>query len=191
MVPVRLNGTMESNNGTASRKITHNLQSRIDVLTTELAKTRLALWDEVGRRRKAEQSLRELEEMHYRILETTGCGILISDGKGQTIKTNDCLQNITGYSAEELREKGLSALSPNPVDRRELHRIFTSMDQVQDREILLKRKNDTTCTVLLNINRTELNGQKILITRVQDITAWKHHEETLTDSMKQSTRVSK
>ena len=158
------------------------LQLRIDHLTAELAKTRNALWNEVDKHRKAKRTVQELEEMHYRLLEAIDCGILISDQNGNILKINRCLEKITGYSAEELVVKGFIQLSPNSAHRRELNRIFTSLDMVQDWQVPLKRKNDTICTVLLNINRTELKGQKVLITRVQEVTAKKHSEKKLKES---------
>ena len=168
---------LELDNKTAPRKNSEKLELQIDELTAELAKTRLALWKEVDKRRKAEQALNELEEMHYRILEAIDFGILIADRDGNIIETNSCLEKMTGYSTEELCKKGISALSPNSCHRQELQRIFTSLDPVQNWQIPLKRKNDTICNVLLNINRTDLKGRKVMIARFQDITARNQSEK--------------
>ena len=158
------------------------LQSRIDYLTTELAKTRHALWNEVDKRRKAERTFLELEEMLYRLLEAIDCGIVISDQNGNILKINRCLEKITGYSGEELVGTGFIQLFPNSAHRQKLTMIYASLDGIQDWQIPLKRKNDTICTVLLNINRTELKGQKVLITRIQDITSKKNTERKLKKS---------
>ena len=174
---------LELNNKTAPRKNSEKLQLQIDELTAELENTRLVLWNEVDKRRKAEQALHELEEMHYRILEAIDFGILILDRDGNIIETNSCMEQMTGYSTEELCKKGLIAFSTNRDHRRELRRIFSSPDRVRNIQIPLKRKNDTICTVSLNINRTELKGRKVMIARVQDIAAWKNSEKTLQESM--------
>ena len=179
----RWNGMLELDNKTAPRKNSEKLELQIDELTAELAKTRLVLWNEVDERRKAEQALHELEEMHYRILEAVDFGILIADRDGNIIETNSCMEKMTGYSTEELCKKGLIALSTSQDHRRELHCVLSSPDSVRNVQISLKRKNDTICTVSLNINRTELKGRKVLIARIQDITAWKNSEKTLQESM--------
>jgi PAS domain S-box-containing protein len=176
-------GMLELNNKTVPQKNSEKLQLQIDEQTAELAKTRFVLWNEMDKRRKAEQVLHELEEMHYRILEAIDFGILIADRDGNIIETNNCMEKMTGYTTEELCKKGLIALSTNQDHRRKLCRLFSSPDSVRNIQTPLKRKNDTICTVSLNINRTELKGRKVLIARVQDITAWKNSEKTLQESM--------
>lgn len=160
-----------------------NPQTVVDEIAAELAKTQYALWKEIDRRRKVEQSLRELEEMHYRILEAANCGILISARDGKLIKTNSCFQKITGYSADELQAKGFLSLMPNPEHRQKLIKVFNTLEPVEDWEIPIRCKDDTLRFTVLNIYGTELAGQPVVVTRVEDISTWKQSETKLKESM--------
>lgn len=152
------------------------LRAMVENATAELVKTQHALWNEIDRHRKTEHFLRELEETHYRILDSLNCGIVITGREGKILIANSCLEKITGYSIDELSSKGFTALFPNSEHRRKLLRIFNSLETVEDWEIPLKRKDDSTFIALLNIECTQLAGKKAQIMRIQDITRQKSPE---------------
>lgn len=151
---------------------------------SELTQAQHALWDEIERHRKTKHALKELEEIHYRILESLNCGIMLSGQEGKILSVNSRLEEISGYTAEELRNKGLLPLLPNATNREELLRIYNTFDRVKDWEIPLKRKDGSTCIVVLHIDRMEIDGRKIQVACIEDITSQKSLEEQLLKAKK-------
>jgi PAS domain S-box-containing protein len=143
----------------------------------ELNRARHALWDEIERHRKTTHALHELEETHYRILESLNCGLMITEKEGRILSVNSRLEKLSGYTAEELHNRGFLSLIPNQVNRQKLLRIYSSFARVKDWKIPLKRKDGSTCIVSLNVDSTEIAGQEIQVTSIQDITFYKLLDE--------------
>ncbi len=76
---------------------------------------------DVTERKRAEEALRESEERYRAVVERTTDGVFLGDfSTNRILESNAALQNMLGYSAEELRGKSLYELvvaDPASIDR--------------------------------------------------------------------------
>jgi PAS domain S-box-containing protein len=134
---------------------------------------------EICEHRYAEKALLESEERHRCIFEAVPSAIGVADLEGNIVAANPSMEQITGYTLEELQIVGLEALYPDPKLRQELLAAVSEFGLVRDWEVQLKRKDGTTYDAVLNVKRIELGGQKRLLTNMRDITPRKQTEEKL------------
>jgi PAS domain S-box-containing protein len=142
---------------------------------------------DVTARKRAEESLRESENRYRQLFESLPIGIGISDMQGRVLSSNPAMQLITGYDSESWNEVKLPDTFKNIDERNKLIDVIQKNGFVREWEARLLRKNGEAYIALLNIDLIELNGEKVFLTNVQDITERKKAEEQL---VKTSERLS-
>lgn len=135
-------------------------------------------WD-ITESKRIEEALRESEEKYRALFEATPMGIGIADLKGNIFDGNQSMQEMTGFTLEELRTIGVGALYVDPNERKSLLKTLQETGRVYDWEVRLKRKDGTIYYALLNVDLLELKGHKVLLTTARDITERKRMEEEL------------
>lgn len=75
---------------------------------------------DISERKHAEEELLRSEKMFRMLFETAPDGIILSTLKGEILSTNAAIENLLGYSAEEM--KGLNYFRLAPVKWRKLQR---------------------------------------------------------------------
>jgi PAS domain S-box-containing protein len=68
------------------------------------------------------------------------------------------MQDITGYSLDEIRKINIGDTYVNVDDRRRLLQDLNQYGRVTDYRIQLKRKDGTPYTAILNISRINIGG---------------------------------
>lgn len=131
---------------------------------------------DIAARRRVEEALRESEEKYRALFEATPVGIGIADLKGNILDGNQSIQEMTGFTLEELRSIGVGATYVDPDDRKMFLKTLQETGRVRDMEVRLKRKDGTIYYALLNADLLELKGQKVLLTTARDITESKRTE---------------
>jgi PAS domain S-box-containing protein len=171
MEKVRYNvhGQMETSNLELQKAL-----AKVQEGTSALAESNRELRVEITDRRRAEESLRESEELLRNYLDNAPDGIYMSDLEGNFLYGNRKCEEITGYGREELIGKNfleLNLLSENSLN------IAVQLLQVNKEgratgpdEIDLISKEGRLIPIEINTNVVQRKGQRIVIASVRDIT---------------------
>ena len=118
----------------------------------------------------------------YRVLFSDApVGITVSDIRGHLIVCNNAIQELLGYSADELKEVSIREFYLLADDRKQLLELTERLGSVRDFETVFRHKNGSHVAVLLNTDIIEFNGQpNMLLTSIRDITYLKRTEDALT-----------
>jgi two-component system, cell cycle sensor histidine kinase and response regulator CckA len=125
----------------------------------------------------SKQELVDSEPIYRHLFEAVPSAIGIADQEGNVLAANPCMEQITGYRLEELRMVGLQALYPDPMLRQKLLSALLETGSVRDWEAQLRCKDGATFDAAINVEQTELGGQKRFIVNLRDITQYKHTKE--------------
>ncbi len=131
---------------------------------------------------KALEALRKSEEKYRFLFDAASVGIGIADLEGNILDANRVIQEMSGYTLEELRKTGVGATYVDPEERKLLIRALVENGNVRDLEVRLKRKDGTIYSALMNVDLLDIGGQRLLITTARDITERKRAEDTLLQS---------
>ncbi|HLA27522.1 MAG TPA: PAS domain S-box protein, partial [Syntrophales bacterium] len=139
--------------------------------------------DKANRERddKAE-TLRESEERHRTILETSMDGFWRVDKQGRLLEVNQTYCRMSGYSAEELLVMRVSDISITETADSLIHHIQKVMARGEDRfESRHRRRDGTIFDVGVGIQSQPVEGGQ-LVAFLRDITDQKQAEKNLRDS---------
>ncbi len=132
------------------------------------------------RHKRVEEALRESEERYRQLYEYSPIGIGLASYDGRVISCNRAMEDITGYSVEELREIDLADTYGNPEERKALMEAVSRYGGVLNFPAVLKRKDGTPYDALLSVSRFHnLGGEDLFQTICIDITDYKRAEEAL------------
>jgi PAS domain S-box-containing protein len=134
---------------------------------------------DITRRKLVEEALHESERKYRSLFESLPIGIGVSNLHGQVLSSNPAMRLITGYDSDGLDKVKLSDTFNNPEESRTLIAAIQKNGFVRNWETRLKRKNGEIYDALLNVDLIDLNGEKVHLTNVLDITERKRAAETL------------
>jgi PAS domain S-box-containing protein len=147
----------------------------------------ISLSRDITDRKRAEEALRESEELFRSYLENAPDGIYMSDLEGNFLYGNRKCEEIIGYRREELIGKNfleLNILSENSLNKAiQLLRANMEGKSTGPDEIELISKGGRLIPVEINTNVVQHLGQKIVIASVRDITERKKAEERLQETL--------
>jgi PAS domain S-box-containing protein len=139
---------------------------------------------------KRTQALRASEARFRAIFEGAGIGITLVDGKGRMQENNPALQELLGYSAEELRGKPLADFAHPDDVTADLASHVGVMAQDNGGKYRLEgryiRRDGRLCwaKVIVSLVRERRGKPQFAIVMVEDITEQKRAEEALIQSEK-------
>ena len=125
-----------------------------------------------------EQIQKKLEK--YQLLaENANDAMLFTDMEGNITEVNDAAIKIYGYSREEFTSMKVSRLryfdeAPHPVEE-----IYRSYENGTRYETVHYRKNGTAVNVDVNSQGTMLDGKKLFLSIIRDITERKKSEDEI------------
>ncbi|HWR26357.1 MAG TPA: PAS domain S-box protein [candidate division Zixibacteria bacterium] len=131
------------------------------------------------KRERPEADLKTDNEKYRLLFEAAPVGIGIADLEGKVLDANPSIQEMMGFTLEELRSVGVGATYAEPEERMALLKALREKGIVRDWEVKLKRRDGTIYTALMNVDLVELYGRKLLLTTARDITDRKQAEEML------------
>ena len=138
----------------------------------------------VTEHRRSEQLLSKSEQRFRSLFETCPIGIGMTDPDGRALRFNRAMQRLTGYSEEELGSLDVNGCYANPTDRQHVMETIRDLNGVRDLEVVLKRKDGTHFSALLNTDLMDVDGQQLFITCMQDITDRKRTDSELEELQK-------
>jgi two-component system, sensor histidine kinase and response regulator len=145
-----------------------------------------ALMSNITERKRAEEALKESEEIFKNILEDAPDGIYISDLEGNLILGNRRCEEIIGYKREELIGKnflGLNLLPENElVKAAELLKANIEGKSTGPDEFNLIRKDGYSVPVEVNTSLIQRYGKTVALAFVRDIVKRKMAEDAFKKS---------
>lgn len=120
----------------------------------------VAVYRDITEWKKREEEIRSLKEFNEAIVTNLGEGILIENTKGIIMFINPTLENILGYTAEELVGSHWTKIIPEDIQNSIASRMKKrSQTKSEKYETLLLAKNGRTIPVLITAKSTFKNGK--------------------------------
>jgi len=153
----------------------------VDALTGQTTSISFLAMD-VTERKMVEDNLRLSEETFRMVVEKSIDGMFVGRADNKTIIYNKAMENISGYTMEEVNEKGwFNLVYPDPKQRKEALRY--ALDVIEGRlpymEMPITRKDGQVVWVSFHSSFICLRGRKYILGRLIDITERKKNEEDL------------
>src|SRR5574341_830161 len=158
---------------TALRAAHDDLERRVEERTAELSRVNAVLEEQIAERRRAEEALREAEELQRVTLSRISDAVFITEEAGAFTYICPNAEVIFGYTAEEAQALGnIKRLIGNGFfDRRRLELA----GDIQNIERELKDKAGSRHSILVNVKRVSIKNGTLLYT-CRDITGLKQAE---------------
>ena len=148
----------------------------------------LGMWS-IVRGTEHKKSQREFEEeilASHILIDNINIGLSLSDKRGRFVIFNTPMQEITGYTMEEINKKGLDVLLyPNPQDHREaLNRLskITTQKGISNIDTKIKAKDGSEKVVSVSTSLINYKGSEMFLSVWREITEHKHSQDALQDS---------
>ena len=149
--------------------------------------------DDITERKRAEDSLRESEERYRNLFEKSPVAMSLTTLDGKLIAGNKSMEDMTGYTLEELKRRDLVDLYSNPEDRKILFNKVNLDGIITNYPVQLKRKDGEVIDVHLTISRVSRARNDALFQTIGiDMTERvkiEKEKERLEDQLQQSRRM--
>jgi PAS domain S-box-containing protein len=139
----------------------------------------IAVVEDIGKRKEAEEELRQSEE-RFRVLSQEVVEGLVLSENGRIIDANRSLAEMFGYDLDELI--GLEASDLTPPDYREMVRRHILEEDTSNYESRGLKKDGTVFPIEIRPRHLPYYGRRIRVTSVIDLTERKRQEEALRQS---------
>jgi two-component system sensor histidine kinase KdpD len=158
---------------TALRAAHDDLERRVEERTAELSRANAILEEQIAERERAEEALRESEELHRVTLSRISDAVFITEEGGGFTYICPNAEVIFGYSAEEVQALGniKTLIGSGFFD----HRQLETAGEIQNIEREVKDKAGSRHSILVNVKRVSIKGGSLLYT-CRDITGRKQAE---------------
>lgn len=166
------------------QKAYEELEKRVDERTATLKQINDKLQVEIAERQKVEAALRESEARFRAIFERAAIGIALVNMEGKPVVSNLALQNILGYSNEELRQMTFSDFTyPDDIDKnRELYQkmIAGEVDHYQmEKRYYRKDGQIVWANLIVSLVRDAQEKPQFAVSMVKNISDRKQTETAL------------
>ncbi len=142
-----------------------------------------SIGEDITWRKQMEEELKQSEERYRTLTENAPIGIYYNDFQGRFIYGNKRAEEIAGYQREELIGKSfleLNLLDPQDIARAaELLAQNTLGKPTGPEPFALNRKDGSKVIVEINTEVVTIEGTKVVVGMVQDITERKQAEQEL------------
>lgn len=165
--------------GTQDYLIKNEVSSNLLLRSIQHAIERNRTWIKME---KLTSQIQKSEEKYQFLFNSSPIGIGIADLEGNILAMNKKIQEITGFSLEELNTHRLISTYVDPNERKKLLNKLQETKKVHNFEVKLKKKDGTVYTALMNIDLIELGGKNVLLTNCEDITERKKAEKKKKES---------
>ncbi len=147
---------------------------------------------DITERKKYENALLESEKRYRHLFESVPIGIVIfSLDAGQVIDVNKSMLDLTGYSLDEYKKANIKEDFVNPEDPYKIYAELQEKGQARNFKIKMRRKDGSIYHALLNSESMEMNGERVFVQTIRDITYLIKTEEQTKDHLKKLTILNK
>jgi PAS domain S-box-containing protein len=165
--------------GKGARRVWINLTVSLVYDSSEEPLYFIAVVEDIGKRKEAEEELRQSEERFRMLSEEVVEGLVLSEN-GRIIDANRSLTEMFGYALEEL--VGLDASELTPPDYREMVRRRILQEDTSVYESRGLKKDGTVFPIEIRPRHLPYSGRRIRVTSVIDLTERRRQEEALRQS---------
>jgi len=156
-------------------------------------KSVLGISRDITKRVKAEQCMRESDEMHRELIEQAADGIFIGDKEGNFIGVNSKACELTGYSKKELLKMNMQDLfAKKELQRNPLRYDLLLKGKVVVNERMLTTKNKNNIIIEMNTVRVSNGTYQAIMRNISERKRAENiliqHQEVLEKIVKQRTR---
>ncbi len=137
---------------------------------------------DITSRKRAEEALKESETKFRMLFESAPVAIVLTDHNGNFIAANRWMENISGYSKDELEVVKAPTHYVHEEDRNTILSELNETGKLRDFEVELRQKNGMIYQALLNEDLIELEDKMINLATIRDITEQKRAEEVIRQS---------
>ncbi len=132
----------------------------------------MLMFEDITRRKKAEESLRRNEEKFRALFEKSSDALCTTTRERRFIDLNQALLDLFGYSREEMLNLDVREIYVNPNDRAIFQREIEKKGYIRDYEVKLKKKNGTKmdCVLASTVRRDKEGNIWGYQTSINDIT---------------------
>ncbi|MEA4814224.1 MAG: diguanylate cyclase [Oscillospiraceae bacterium] len=167
---------IKDKNGTS-----HTVLANVDNIQLNDKHVLLASLYDITQFIQTHKSLIDSDRNYQTLFRNVPVGITVTDFQGNLIVSNNAIQELLGYNANELKSMSIREFYFNPSYRLQLLELTKNLGGVRDFETKLRHKNGSAVSVLINTDIIEFNGQKnVLLTSIRDISNLKQAEYELT-----------
>ncbi len=131
---------------------------------------------------KTKETLRTQEEKFHFFFNTAPLSLIISNAHGDILNVNQALQELVGYTPEEITTMNITDFYADSKDRDHLLDLLNQFGRVSNFETKIKHKNGTYLTVLLNSDYLDIENTKLLLTSIHDVTQFKKIQKNLKET---------
>lgn len=143
---------------------------------------------DVTERRKAELALKQSENLHRTLIDTTDTGYVVIDAGGRVIDANEKYLSFTGYrSLDEIRGRSvLEWTAPHDLKRNGKAVAECARNgRVRNLEIDYVDRRGRTIPIEINATVVEIDGKPQILSICRDISERKKGAEALNSSLKE------
>lgn len=132
---------------------------------------------DIDSQRQTEKKLEESLARTQAILETTVDGIITINTSGIILSINSAVEQIFGYSSDELTGQNIHILMPSPYQENHNRYLKNYLESGErkiigiGREVRGRRKDGTTFPMELAVSELEWDGKRIFTGSIKDISA--------------------
>lgn len=147
----------------------------------------VAMVQDIGERKAAEQRLSDSETRFRAVFDTVNDGILLADVEaGRFAMSNTAIEQMLGYSGEELKQLGLEDIHPAESldDVRDEFRRQLQGEKTLAKDIPVLRRDGSVFTVEISAAPVTINGRRYMVGAFRDITERLQVEKQVRDSLK-------
>ncbi len=156
------------------------LERRVVERTQELARTNELLREDIMKRKRVEQELRESEEQFRAIANATPIPIMISRGRdGLILYGNQQLSEVAGRPIAELIGMKTPDFYGDPAEREAVVAEIRRVGFIRNREVRVRLSDGSLAWVLLSAVPIKHHGEPAMLSGLLDITKRKAYEEQL------------
>lgn len=136
------------------------------------------VFEDITQRKKSEKAIIKSKQKYSHLFSSVPVGILISDmNTGHILDANKAMLDMAGYTLEEFKHTIFRDDFVYPEDYELILKELKKSGKVADYEIKLKRKDRKIYKTLLNSEVIEMEGDKVAIATIRDISERKKGEE--------------
>ncbi len=133
----------------------------------------LTVIQDVTKKRQAEEACKASEEKFRGLFEFAPDAYFIADTKGNTIDGNKAVENLTGYSRDELLGRNYRNLKLLPADQIPKAAAFLAQSLLKGdsgpRELTLRRQDGTLVVVEIRTKTIQFGGERRVLGLARDI----------------------
>ncbi len=138
-----------------------------------------AMFTDITERKRAIGALQRSEQRYRALFEGSPVGIGLATLEGHILMANRAMEELFGYSAQELEHLDIADLYEDPNDRIALLKHIEQQGYVRNHPVRVRRKDGRRVDILISSSRIQSEGRALLQTMCVDVTEQKQAEQAL------------